>query len=104
MKKIKAIKFKQGTLKQRKNHALILGLVAVAGVVAFLMRTFPDQVAQATGWDSGMISIWADTVLGMSVAIVLMYMGFALIGSPLLGLFIGLLGVITAYFTLKKVL
>ena len=51
---------------------MILGLLSGVVVIAFIIRSFPDQVAEMTGLDSGMLSEYSDHVMGFGIAAILL--------------------------------
>lgn len=100
---------KSNSLKIKANKALnALIVIGIIGVAGFVLRWQPvaDAVAGAIGKPelSGKISLYADTATGVSIGSILVFVAYLVAGSPLLAVMLGGLGLITLFFTLKKVL
>ena len=102
LKKIKALKIKNNTGKKAKKNSLVLGLLFGVVVVAFIFRTFYETVAPMLGADPGMFRVWADLILGYALGAGLLYVGFMLIGNPILGFVIGGAGLIVVFLNYLK--
>ena len=102
MKKIRPFKLKNNTAKKARNNNLILGILSVAVIVAFIGRTFYDQIAPMLNVDAGQFRTYCDHVLGFGVAAILIFFGFVLVGNPILGMAIGGAGLVVAYLSYLK--
>ena len=100
--KIKPLKTKPNTGKKGKNHALIIGVLAIASVLAFIFRTFYQDIAPLFGVDAGEFRTYSDHVFGFAIAGLLMYLGFAFFVHPVIGIAIGLAGLAVAYVSYLK--
>lgn len=98
---------KSKNLKLKANKAVgLITFLGIVGALGFLLRwpVIADQVAKAIGKPemSGTISNYADAATGLSVAVTLLYFAFLVASNPVAALLLAILGIITAFFTLKK--
>lgn len=100
--KLKPIKLNRNSAKNGKKHSFVLSLISLIVVLAFLVRTFPNEVANLVGLESGMLKKYSDHAIGFGIAGLFMYLGFIMIMHPFIGILLGVVGAIVAYFEYLK--
>ena len=103
MMKLKALSLK-GTAKKRKTAHLVIAVLAVGAALGFIARWFPGEIAKVTGIESGMVSIWADTIFGTCLGLLVAYLGLLFVTTPIVTIALFIAGGATIYFSLNKVL